>query len=76
METEPKIAFENMDSSDAVRERIKDEVSRLESVFGRITSCRVVVDKPEKGRRKGTPFQIRIHLVLPGGREVAVHPST
>ncbi len=76
METEPQIAFENMDSSEAVRERVLEEIAALEKQYGRITSCRVVVDKPEKGRRKGTPFQIRIHLVLPGGAEVAVHPST
>jgi cold shock CspA family protein len=76
METEPKIVFENMPPSDAVRRRILDEVAHLEDFYGRITACRVVVDKPEKGRRKGTPFQVRIHLVLPGGKEVAVHPST
>lgn len=76
METQPQIAFENMEASDLVRNRIEEEIAHLEKHFERITSCRVVVDKPEKGRRKGTPFQIRIHLVLPGGKEVAVHPST
>ena len=76
METEPKIVFENIGNSDAVRRRIRDEIAHLEEFYGRITSCRVVVDKPEKGRRKGTPFQVRIHLVLPGGKEVAVRPST
>ena len=76
METEPKIVFENIGSSDAVRQRIRGEIAHLEGFYGRITSCRVVVDKPEKGRRKGTPFQVRIHLVLPGGKEVAVRPST
>lgn len=75
METAPKIVFENIDSSDAVRQRILDEIAHLEEVYGRITACRVVVAKPEKGRRKG-PFQIRIHLALPGGKEVAVRPST
>jgi cold shock CspA family protein/ribosome-associated translation inhibitor RaiA len=76
METEPKIVFENIGPSDAVRQRILEEIAHLEELYGRITSCRVVVDKPEKGRRKGTPYQVRIHLVLPGGKEVAVHPST
>ncbi len=76
METEPQIAFENMASSDAVRQRVSEEIEHLEQFFGRITSCRVVIDKPEKGRRKGTPFQVRVHLVLPGGKEVAVRPST
>ena len=76
MQTEPKIVFENIGPSDAVRERILDEIARLERVCGRITACRVVIDKPEKSRRKGVPYQIRIHLALPGGKEVAVHPST
>ncbi len=76
METEPQIVFDNIGPSDAVRRRILDEIAHLEELYGRITSCRVVVDKPEKGRRKGTPFQVRIHLVLPGGKEVAVRPST
>jgi cold shock CspA family protein/ribosome-associated translation inhibitor RaiA len=76
METEPKIVFENIDSSDAVRQRILDEIAHLEEFYGRITACRVVVDKPEKSRRKGVPFQVRIHLALPGGKEVAVRPST
>ena len=76
LETEPKITFENMDSSDFVRERVRDEIARLEEAYGRITACRVVVGMPEKGHRKGSLFQVRIHLVLPGGREVVVHPST
>jgi cold shock CspA family protein len=76
METDPKIVFENIGPSDAVRQRILEEIARLEDLYGRITACRVVVDKPEMGRRKGTPYQVRIHLVLPGGKEVAVRPST
>lgn len=68
METEPKIVFENIGPSDAVRRRILDEIAHLEELYGRITACRVVVDKPERGRRKGTPWQIRIHLTLPAAR--------
>lgn len=76
METQPQITFENIDPSDFVRGRIENEVSRLEETYGRITACRVVISKPEKGHGKRNPFQIRIHMTLPGGREVAVRPST
>ena len=76
METAPKIVFGNIETSDAVRQRILDEIAHLEDFHGRITACRVVVGKPEKGRHKGMPFQIRIHVALPGGKEVAVRPST
>lgn len=76
METAPKIVFENLGPSDALRQRILDEVAHLEAFYERITACRVVVGKPEKHRRKGNPYQVRIYLSLPGGKEVAVRPST
>lgn len=76
METEPKIVFENMDSSDALRRRILAEIAHLEDFSDRITACRVVIGKPEKNHRKGNPYQIRIHVVLPGNKEVVVRPST
>ncbi len=76
METQPQIVFENLDTSDAVRARIFEEVSHLEQFHGRITSCRVVVSAPEKNKHKGKLYQVRIHLVAPGGAEVAVRPST
>ncbi|MCW5773656.1 MAG: ribosome-associated translation inhibitor RaiA, partial [Rhodospirillaceae bacterium] len=31
---------------------------------------------PAKSKHKGHLYQVRIHLNLPGGGEVAVHPST
>ena len=76
MKTEPKIVFENIDSSDALRQHILDEIAHLEDFSDRITACRVVIGKPEKHHRKGNPYQIRIHIVLPGAKEVVVHPST
>jgi len=76
METEPKIVFEHLDPSDALRQRILDEIAHLEEFCGRITACRVVLAAPEKHKHKGNLYQVRIHLVLPGGGEVAVRPST
>ena len=76
METEPKIVFENLDPSDALRQRILDEVAHLEQFHGRMTACRVVLSAPEKHKHKGRLYQVRIHLVVPGGGEVAVRPST
>ncbi len=75
MEVEPQIVFENMGSSDALRERIKSEIGHLEQFHGRMTACRVVVHAPEKHQRKGNVYNVRVHLVLPGKREVAVRPS-
>lgn len=72
METEPQIVFEHMDPSDALRERVLHELADLEGIYGRITSARVSMDAPPREHRKGYLYRTNIHLVLPGGREVAV----
>lgn len=73
METQLEIVFEGMDTSDAVRTRVEKEVQKLERVFDRITACRVVVEAPGHGKHKGGLFNCRIHMLLPGGAEVAVN---
>ena len=72
METEPQIVFEHMDSSDAVRQRVMQELADLERIYGRITAARVSMSPPPREHRKGYLWRTNIHLVLPGGREVAV----
>lgn len=76
MEAQPQIVFEHIGPSDALRQRVLEEIAHLEQFHGRLTSCRVVLSAPEKHKHKGRLYQVRIHLVLPGGREVAVRPST
>ena len=76
MEMEPKIVFENIDTSDAVRRRVAEEIAHLEQFHGRLTACRVVISAPEKHKHKGKVYQVRIHLTVPGRAEVAVRPST
>lgn len=72
METDPKIVFEQMDTSDALRERVLQELADLEQIYGRITSARVSLSAPPREHKKGYLYRTNIHLVLPGGREVAV----
>lgn len=72
METDPQIVFEHMDSSEALRSRVLQELADLEQIYGRITSARVSMSAPPREHRKGYLYRTNIHLVLPGGREVAV----
>lgn len=72
METDPQIVFEHMDPSDALRQRVLDELAELERFYGRITSARVSLSVPPREHRKGYLYRTNIHLLLPGGREVAV----
>lgn len=72
MEVAPKIVFEDMEPSEFVEARIKEEIDKLEQFNERITSCRVVVSEPHRHRHKGKLFNVRIHLSLPGGGDVTV----
>jgi cold shock CspA family protein/ribosome-associated translation inhibitor RaiA len=73
MQTEPAIAFENIEPSEFVRGRILREVARLERFFGRGIACRVVVHAPDGRRRKGDLYSVRVHVQMPGQREVVVN---
>ena len=72
METDPQIVFDNMDPSEALRGRVLQELADLEGIFGRIISARVSMSAPPREHRKGYLYRTNIHLLLPGGREVAV----
>ncbi len=73
METEPQIVFEGFASSVAINNRIKSEIEKLERVYGRITSCRVVVNKAQNRHRHGDLYSTIVHLSLPNGKTVVAN---
>ena len=70
MQIPVQIAFHGIDKSDAVEERIRERVTKLEHFFDRITGCRVVVESHHKSHsnmnNKAAPFHISVHLSVPG----------
>lgn len=70
METNPQIVFEGLEPSDFIHDRVLRELEKLERFFGRMTSARVVVSKPNNRHQHGDLYSIAVHLLLPGGKEV------
>ena len=74
-----QITFHGIDHSDAVEERIREKVAKLEQFFDRITSCRVAVERTHKNssnlHQKGEDFQVRIDMVVPGSELVVKRAS-
>src|SRR5688572_19935771 len=68
-----QITFRHIESSPALEARIRDEAADLDTVYDRITSCRVVVEAPSPQQHHGQPFQIRIFLAVPGSEIVVDH---
>ena len=52
--------------SKRVESLIEKKAAKLERFYDRLTSCRVVIDKAAKSQKNGTPFNVRIHLGVPG----------
>jgi ribosome-associated translation inhibitor RaiA len=70
-----QITFRDLPSSAAVEEQIRERAEQLERVFGRIMSCRVIVEGRHRPQRAGKVFHLRVELTLPG-KIVAVGNGT
>lgn len=70
MELPLSVTFRGMDSSSAIETDIGRYVEKLEKRFGRIMSCRVVVEASSKRGAKGHVYRVSVDLKVPG-REIA-----
>lgn len=71
MQTEPRISFQNMDSSPALEADIRERIAKLEEFHPRLTACSVVVQVPHRTSTQSPIFEVRIDLSIPGD-EIAV----
>lgn len=53
--------------------RVRNEISKLEQFYGRITSCRVVIAKRQRRHVHGDLYSASVRLSLPDGREVVAN---
>ena len=76
MDVPLQVSFRNMDRSDAIEARVREKAEKLEKYYGRLTSCRVMIEAPERRHHKGKLFHVRVELGVPG-RELVVsrHPK-
>jgi putative sigma-54 modulation protein len=72
MITPVEIHFHGIEKSEAIEERVRWKVSKLEKHFGRITRCRVVLEAPHRSPTKPKVYQIKIELSLPRQQPIVV----
>ncbi len=70
MQVPPQIDFQGMDPSVDLRQRVEDKIAKLETRFGRITSCRVVIKAPGERHKTSGLYEVNVELSLPDGRSV------
>ena len=72
MDTPVEIHFHGIEKSEAIEERVRWKVSKLEKHFGRMTRCRVVLEAPHRSPAKPKVFQIKIEISLPRRQPIVV----
>ena len=72
MRTPLRITFQNTPPSDAIRRLIEEQADHLENFFGRMTACHVVFKLPDGNHRTGGPYEVTVHIKMPGGTTVDV----
>ena len=76
METPVRISFQGSTPSEGLTNLISEHLDTLERLHGRLTSCQVVVQVPDRHHRTSNLYSINIHLVLPGNIDINVDQTT
>jgi cold shock CspA family protein len=72
MKLQPEISYRNIDPSQHLQERIAKEVRQLENIDPDLTSCTVLIDGPGGHKLSGGLAAVRIHLTVPGRKDIVV----
>jgi cold shock CspA family protein/ribosome-associated translation inhibitor RaiA len=66
-----RVTFKGMEPSQAINADIRARAERLEHLFSRITTCKVVVAAKNRSHRKGKIYNCSVDITLPGREIVA-----
>lgn len=70
-----QVTFRNMKDLAGLEEMVQKEAAKLERFYDRISSCRVVVERPQRAESSKL-YHVRIDLGLPNGELVVKHMPT
>lgn len=70
-----QVTFRNMEDAPGLEELVQKEAAMLERFYDRITSCRVVVERPQRAKSSKL-YHVRIDLGVPNGELVVKHMPT
>lgn len=71
METPLQITWRGLGRSAAIETALQDAAAKMEKVYGRIVSCRVVVEQTDRHKRHGRQFSVHLDVRVPG-TEIAI----
>lgn len=72
MQVPLEVAFHNVESAPWAEEEIRARVADLETLYGRLNSCRVRIDRRAENPKRTIPPVVHIELGIPGHKELVV----
>jgi len=67
------VTFRDLATNDTLEALIRERAETLQSVYNRISGCRVLVEVPHRHHRSGNRYRVRIELSVPGDILVVSH---
>lgn len=73
MEIPLQITARDIDLTDAIRTDLTEKAEKLDSLYDRITRCRVVIESPRRHQHEGKLYSVHIYMTVPGAELVVKH---
>ena len=71
--TQVEVHFHGIEKSDAIEQRVREKVAKLQKHFERMTSCRVGIEVPQRSTpQKPKVYQIKIEIGMPRRKALVV----
>lgn len=72
VQIEPEIALRHVAPTKALKTWIHEGIARLERVYERLITCRIMVEQAERSHKKGNHYRVRIEMSVPGSPPLVV----
>ncbi len=70
-----QITFRGLTHSDAVETHIREKAEKLNAIYARLMSCRVMVEATHRNHQQGNLFHVRVEIGVPGKELVVSRES-
>jgi ribosome-associated translation inhibitor RaiA len=71
--TQVEVHFHGIEKSEAIEQRVREKIAKLEKHFERMTTCRVGIEVPQRSTpQKPKVYQIKIEIGMPRRKAIVV----
>ena len=75
MRVPPTISYRGVDKTPALERLIAEKIAKLEKAYQQISSCRIAIEKVHDHPNSGSPYRVRLDIMVPEDREIVVDKS-